>query len=76
MLFQKCMTYFLLWNMKENILSSLSIQLRSMGTNIVWLPMFFKIPSFVFRREKEMHLERHEGEKLMTKFTFLSGQSL
>lgn len=51
-MFPTCMTFFLLWSIKEDILRNVSfgfvpIQWKSQGSNVVSLSIFFKISCFL-----------------------------
>ncbi len=62
-----------MWNIKEDILKNVGVQTvsgptdlkkpqwKSMGTEAVWLPTFFKTSCTVFQRRKK-GLEGHEFE--------------
>ncbi len=79
------MTFFLLWNINEDILKNIcnqtvsvplyehKIEWKSMGTENVWLPAFFKISSFFLTEERNPYrfgLEQHDGATNKHKHAF------
>ncbi len=63
---QNCITFFILWNIKEDFekcLSGFVVHTMEIQCNGVWLPTFFKISSFVVCERKNVYgLEPHEDD--------------
>ncbi len=82
------MTVFILWNIKEDILKnvgnqavSVPIDFHYMDKNTMDVKRVTNIPKDILfyvlqKTEMDRGLEQHEGEYIMTEFSFLGGLSL